>query len=217
MASRGARAQPTWPVRLGRWLGTRLARCRRWFGFDRNPLRRRTDRIEAAIRLAMVGLVVVAVPITAIAVGRWADDLALSHARAQAAREHVVTAVLLHQAPATGVPNPYTSVQQAWTPARWRPPGQPARTGQVLANVGARAGSTMQIWIDASGNVTDPPLDPRTIAGDVCIAVMLTCMVSWVMLLGSQTLAHRAIERRRIRAWDAEWRATGPLWTGHRG
>ena len=47
--------------------GTRLARCARRLGFDRNPLRRRTDRVEAAIRLATLILLLVAVPIVAVA------------------------------------------------------------------------------------------------------------------------------------------------------
>ena len=29
-------------------------------------------------------------------------------------------------------------------------------------------------------------------------------------------LARRALDRRRLRAWDAAWRVTGPLWSGHR-
>jgi len=32
--------------------GTRLARWARWLGLDHNPLRRPTDQVEAAIRLA---------------------------------------------------------------------------------------------------------------------------------------------------------------------
>ena len=99
--------------------GTRLARCARRLGFDRNPLRRRTDRIEAAIRLVTIILLLVAVPIVAIAVGRQADHLALRQARAQQAGEHEVTAVLLQQAQATGVPDPYTSIEMTYVLARW--------------------------------------------------------------------------------------------------
>lgn len=39
-----------------------LARCARWLGLDRNPLRRRTDQLEAAIRLTMV-ILLAAVPV----------------------------------------------------------------------------------------------------------------------------------------------------------
>src|SRR6201995_6192214 len=50
-----------------------LARLARRLGIDRNPLRRGTDRIEAALRLVVILLAVVAVPAAAVAAGRWAE------------------------------------------------------------------------------------------------------------------------------------------------
>ena len=89
----------------------RLAMLARRLGIDRNPLRRGTDRVEAALRLVMILLMVVAVPAAAIAAGRWADHYALHRAQLQRAVDHQVTAVLLEDAPAVGIPDPYTSVQ----------------------------------------------------------------------------------------------------------
>ena len=200
----------------GRRPGGRLARLARWLGFDRNPLRRGTDRIEAALRLVMMIMLVAAVPAAAVLVGQRADHLALNRARAQQATDHLVNAVLLEQAPATGIPDPYASVQTVWVPARWQLPGLPPRTGEVLATAGARKGSTVRIWIDASGAVTDPPPGHRDIVGDVSVAVIATCLVSWLVLLAAGTLARRVLDRQRLSAWEAEWRAGGPLWSGRR-
>jgi hypothetical protein len=127
-----------------------------------------------------------------------------------------VTAVLLRDAPAIGTPDPYTSVPTAWVPARWQPPGQPTRTGEVLAAAGARQGSTVRTWIDPSGAVTNPPPGHRVLVGDVWLAVVATCLVPWLVLLAAGTLARRVLDRRRVRAWEAEWRVSGPLWSGHR-
>lgn len=196
--------------------GGRLARLARWLGFDRNPLRRGTDRIEAVLRLVMMIMLVAAVPAAAVLVGQRADHLALNWARAQQQADHLVNAVLLEQAPATGIPDPYTSVQTAWVLARWQPSGQAPRTGEVLATAGTRKGSTVRTWIDASGAVTHPPPDHRDIAGDVCVAVVVTCLVSSLVLLASGTLVRWALDRRRLSAWEAEWRAAGPLWSGRR-
>ena len=195
--------------------GRRLARLARWLGFDRNPLRRGTDRIEAALRLVLMIMLVAAVPAAAVMAGQRADHSALNRAHAQQAADRWVNAVLIQQAPATGAPDPYTSVQTAWALARWQPPGLPPRTGEVLATAGARKGSSVRTWIDASGAVTDPPLDHREITGDVCIAVIATCLVSGLVLLALSTLVRRVLDRRRLSAWDAEWRASGPLWSGH--
>lgn len=199
-----------------RRLGTHLARRVRWLGFDRNPLRRRTDRIEAVLRLATVILFLVGVPIAAIVVGRQVDHMALRNAHAQQAAKHEVTAVLLERAQVSGAQNPYASTQMTDVLARWQPPGQSPRSGQVLAPAGTPAGSNVTIWIDASGAVTSPPPDHRDIVGDVTIAVVVTCIVASVLLLGASALARRVLDRRRLKAWDAEWRATGPLWSGRR-
>ena len=196
--------------------GEKLARLARWLGFDRNPLRRGTDRVEGILRLVMIIMVVAVVPATAVAAGRWTYHYVVHQAQVQQAVDHRVTAVLLRDAPATGVPDPYTSLETAWVPARWQPPGQPPRTGEVLAVAGARKGSTVRTWIAPSGAVTDPPLNHRVIRGDVLMAVMATLLVSSVLLLAAAALARRVLDRRRLRAWEAEWRTSGPLWSGHR-
>jgi hypothetical protein len=194
--------------------GSRLVRG---LGFDRNPLRRGTDRVEAVLRLILVILLVAGVPAAAVAVGRSADHQALHQAQAQRAAKHQVTATLLGDSPAIGSPNPYSSVQGSWVPARWQRAGHPPRTGMVFAVAGARKGSTVRIWTDPAGAITDPPLGRRDVVGDVMVAVMTTCLVSWLVLLAAWALARRALDRRRLRAWEAEWRASGPLWSGHRG
>ena len=194
----------------------RLARLARWLGIDRNPLRRGTDRVEAALRLVMILLVVTAVPAAAVAAGRWTDHYALHRAQAQRAVNHQVTAVLLEDAPAVRDPGPVHVRADLWVPARWQPPGQPPRTGEVLTLAGARKGSTVRTWINPSGAVTGPPLDRRFVVGDVWLAVIATCLVSWVLLLAAGVLVRRGLDRRRLRAWEAEWRASGPLWSGDR-
>ena len=204
------------PSRANRRPARSLVRMARWLGFDRNPLRRGTDRVEAILRLVLVILLVVVIPAAAVAAGRWADRPALRQAQAERAADHQVTAVLLENAPATGVPDPYTSVQTTWVRARWQPPGQPPRTGEVLAVAGARQGSTVRTWIDRSGAVTAPPADHRVIVGYVFLAVMATFEVSWLVLLAAVLLVRRALDRRRLNAWEAEWRASGPRWSGYR-
>jgi hypothetical protein len=195
----------------------RLVRMVRWFGFDHNPLRRGTDRIEAALRLVLVIALVVAVPAGAVAVGRWADHRALRLAQAEQVGDHLVTAVLLQNAPASGPPDPYTSVQITWVLARWQPPGHPPRTGEILAVAGALKGSTVRTWTDPSGEVTDPPSDHRVIVGYGCLAVMAPCLLSWLVLMAASGFVRQALDRRRLGAWESEWRASGPHWSGHRG
>lgn len=194
----------------------RTARLTRWLGFDRNPLRRGTDRVEGALRLVLITLLVLVVPAAAVAVGQWAYYRGLHQSQLKQATDHLVTAVLVQDAPASGPSDPYTSLPTTWVLARWQPPGQPPRTGQLLAVAGARKGSTVRTWIDPSGAITDPPPDHRIIVGYVWLAVMVTCLLSWLVLLAAVMLGRGALDRRRLSAWEAEWRASGPHWSSHR-
>ena len=195
---------------------TGLARCARWLGLTRSPLCRATDRAEGAIRLAVLILLVVAIPVAVIAAGRWTDHQALRQARAQAAADHPVRAVLLGESPGADAPDQYSAVQVNWVPGRWTAPDGSVRTGDVLAPAGALRGSTITAWVDPSGKITDPPAGHSEVVGDVVIATTLTSLGLLFVLLGGQALACRALDRRRLNAWEAEWRAIGPLWTGHR-
>jgi hypothetical protein len=195
--------------------GSRLARCARWLGLDHNPLRRRTDRIEAATRLATMILLVVIVPLACIIVGQFAAHLAERQVHSQQAAERTVTAVLLQAVPADNTPDPYSVVQMSMVPARWQPPGQVPRTGQVLAPIGARAGSPETIWIGASGAVAIGP-DTGLVDAAICVAVVNTWLAAGLILMLSNGLARHLLERRRMSDWDAEWQATGPRWSGRR-
>ena len=160
-------------------------------------------------------MLVAVVPAAAFVAGQQADHAAQNRADAQQAADHLVNAGMLQQAAPTGTPHPYTSVQITWVLARWQPPGLPPRTGEVPATAGTRKGSTVRTWIDASGAVTNPPLDHRDISGEVCVAVIATCLGSWLVLLASARSLAGLLDRRRLNGWDAEWRASGPLSSGH--
>jgi hypothetical protein len=59
---------------------------------------------------------------------------------------------------------------QARALAQWQGPGPAPRTGEVLATSGLPAGSAVTVWLDASGKLTGPPLQPGQIT-DRTIAV----------------------------------------------
>jgi hypothetical protein len=101
-------------------------------------------------------------------------------------------------------------------PGRWTAPDGSAHTGQVLAPVDAAKGSTVQTWIDASGAPATAPDDHSDVIADVVIVVTVSTLMLTFMRLGAQALIRRTLDHRRLAAWDDEWRATGPLWTGHR-
>src|SRR5215831_7972957 len=111
--------------------GQRTAPLARRLGLDRNPLRRRSDRAEAWIRIALVLAFLIGAPLAFLGAERWADSVAPTVGHAQRAGEHRVPATLLQGVP--GGSDSFAVVTLGWVRARWIVPGGPARTGYVEA------------------------------------------------------------------------------------
>jgi hypothetical protein len=190
-------------------------RGRLWRGWwpDHNPLWRACDRVEAAIVAGLLLGFLIGAPLAALAAGRLAYSAAIRAERAQLAGRRQVSAVLLTGARARPE-GPAALGPQAR--ARWTGPDGLRHAGTVPAPAGARAGSTVIVWIDASGRPAGPPLRPVQLADRVVIAVVLTSFGLGVVLLATGVLARYLLDRRRLAAWDADWQATGPRWTGAR-
>ncbi len=182
---------------------------------DDNPLRRRADRVEAWIAGGLLAAFLICGPLAALLAGYYASAFALRVARDQRAAWHQVPAVLLASA-ATSEDFSYGGVVLPLARARWTAPDGVRRTGNVPALPGARSGSTVQIWVDASGHLTEPPLRPDQVTGQSVLASVCAPIIVGLVLLAAGGLAHSVMDRRRMAAWDADWQATGPRWTSRR-
>ena len=60
-----------------------------------------------------------------------------------------------------------------------------------------------------------PPLQPLQVRGQAALSAVLAPVVVGLMALCAGQLAHNELGRRRLAAWETEWRATGPQWTRH--
>ena len=196
--------------------GTRRGRCARWLGLDHNPLRRPADRIEAWLRLLAVTLALTALPVAAIGIGVIANQAMARQAQAQQHSDHLVSAVLTQPAPKDDV-DPYVPDPQVWARARWTAPDGTARSGQILAPAGTPAGRTVRAWVNSAGMTVDPPVGHQDVMTVSIMIGVSSGLMLILLLMGLQALARRALDRQRLAAWDTEWRATGPLWTNHRG
>ena len=198
---RAAPGGPRWKARLARA-----------FGLDGNPLRRASDRAEAWIRAGLLVIFLTAGPIAAIAAGQWTAHAASAGTSGQ---PHAARAVLLQQAIAPARPAPAVRDVQVWVRARWESAGGSARTGEVPAPAGAPAGTVVTVWLNASGRVTGPP-QPGVAASAAVLTAVMTLAIMAFALLATLRLIQRFLNWRRLAAWEAAWRATGPRWTDHR-
>jgi hypothetical protein len=186
--------------RHGRWV--------RGLWPDRNPLRRAADRVEAAIVAGLLAIFVVGAPLAALAADRWfyAAGFRVEHAQQSSWRQ--VPATLLATAPYPGYTGYETQV-----PARWTAPNGTRVSGEIPAPAGARAGSTVLVWVNASGRLTGPPLRPGQVTGQAALAALLAALSVGMLALCAGLVAHSGLERRRLAAWDSDWRVTEPKWT----
>lgn len=194
---------------LKRWV-TALARR---MGVDANPLRRGCDRAEGWVRLGLVVAFLVASPLAAIGLGHLTNDASIRAARAQAASEHWIPAVLLERVSRNPNDPLAGTTQLAWTRAKWTAPDGRQRRGEVPAKVGSRAGRQVHIWVDEAGDLVYGPIGQGQIASRVIAVVALTPAVLAVVLLGVAWLTGRLLDRRRMTRWATEWSAVEPLWT----
>ena len=189
--------------------------CVKWHGGwlrrlwpDRNPLRRAADRVEAAIVAGLLAAFVVGAPLAALAVGRWSYAAGSRVEHAQQAAWRQVPATLRATAPYPG----YTGYE-AQVPARWTAQNGTRVSGEIPAPGGTRAGSTLLVWVDASGRLTGPPLRPGQVTGEAALAALLAALSVGMLVLCAGVAARCGLDRWRLAAWDSEWRVTEPQWT----
>ncbi len=191
-----------------------LLRLVRGWRLDRNPLRRRSDRVETVVLGGLLAVFLAGAPFAAGAAGSWTHASGVREARAQRAVSYPVQATLLQAASGWDAYLGGASVPEAT--ARWRAPDGELRTGLVYVPGGAAGGSTMLIWVTHSGQQAEPPLQPGQIAGRVELAETIAVVALAVVLAVPGGLAWRTLNARRLAGWDADWLATGPRWSPRR-
>ena len=179
---------------------------------DRNPLRRTSDRLAAAIMAAALITFLAGAPVVALAAGWWAQAAAAQVARAQHASWRQVPAVLVTGAPGA-MDLSYGAAAPPEARARWTAPDGTARRGYVEVPAGSRAGRTVPIWVDRAGGQTGPPLRPDQVTGQTVLAMVAAPLTLAAVLVCAGALGLQAVNRRRLAAWDAGWDTTGPEWT----
>jgi hypothetical protein len=187
----------------------RATRLARRLGLDRNPLRRRTDKIAACLAAVAIAVFLVGAPLLSMAAVGWAD-------RAAAAEQHAarswrqVPAVLQQGASASAG---WELPGYSWVRARWIAPDGRARAGLIPVSDAVSAGRVVPLWVDAAGSPIVPPPSRRTVPARQALAVVIAVGTPGIVLLCLACAGRWMLERRRLADWEAEWAAVGPVWT----
>jgi hypothetical protein len=180
---------------------------------DRNPLRRRWDRFESAIAISLLALLLTGGSILGVAAGRVADGRV---------RQQVQAERSWHQVTAAIAPRDVRRVAAAasrWsaTPARvsWAADGR-VRTARVSVPPGAGRHGTVTVWVNGQGRLTGMPAAYPNLRAEVAVFAVSAVLGLACALSVAWAGARRLLDRRRMAAWEAEWRLIGPQWSRRR-
>lgn len=173
-------------------------------------LARASDRAQAAILLASLLVAVLLLPVV-VGLGLAVDRNLVADSARQRAQGHVVVATLLRDAPPVAVDGAGQLVAgSVQTPARWRGSDGTMTQGRVPADRGLRAGSPVQVWVDAAGRPAPRPVTAaRAAAIGVLVGAAAWATAVLVLALGFW-LVRRGLDRHRSRAWSREWALIAP-------
>jgi len=195
----GTRRRDIRATRLGRFVRGR-----------RNPLRRGSDRVETAVLALLVIAFLAAAPFATLASGSWALARAHQAQLAAQASSYQVPAVVLKLDAPSGAAYADPGAQAKWT-AR----DGTVITGEIPVPLGTAVGSTQWLWTTDDGQLTNPPLEDSQVTGQAYVAEGFAVVILAILLTSTGLMTRWTLDKRRMAAWDAEWRATGPRWTTH--
>jgi hypothetical protein len=185
----------------------------RMFGWDRNPLRRRIDRVEAGVLAGLIAVFLIGAPVLVAGAGHLARAAGLRALRTQATWSQVSATV------PRAAPNQSESSGQLDTvllQARWTAPDGQSRSGLITTSPGVVVGNTTRIWVSRSGSPTGAPRERSELLGWTPIAEVGTALVLALMFFLAVRLQRWLFARSRLACWHKAWRAQGPRWTGQR-
>jgi hypothetical protein len=181
---------------------------------DRNPLRRRSDRVESYLLAGLLVAALAGAPFAAQAASHAAYAGALRAERAQLAALHQVRAVITE--PAGDSNSAYTLSTEVPVQAAWTSPAGERRTADILVLAGTPKGTRITIWTDARGNLSNPPLQPSQVAGQGDVAALGAIVTVVALYLCATGIVRYVMYRRRMAAWDADWVVTAQTWNRQR-
>lgn len=184
----------------------RCARVRLW-RWRRNPLRRRSDVIEAWVMLAGWLLALVG----GLLAGLTAADAIERSTDRQRAERREVSAVVVEDVEdrvrtrAVGDP-------RVWATVRWTAPDGSTHTDEARVSALSPAGNRVSIWIDEDGRLTAEPLTDEEAQFHAASGGVLAGAGVCGIVLGAVWLTRLYLSRRRFQQWAAEWQRIDTRW-----
>ncbi|MHB9864234.1 Rv1733c family protein [Streptomyces sp. YIM S03343] len=186
-------------------------RTKKWlWRWQANPLRRHDDVVEAWIVLVVWVVVLVGGTAIGLVTSRVAGDVFAQ----QRAERHTATAVLVNDVPSTATAGGTSA--RVMSKVRWTAPDGTSRTGKSLVVSGQQAGARVEVWLDASGTLTNEPPTATEASLEAALLGFAAGAALAGTVFGAGAVARWELDRRRVDEWGREWDLVGPRWGGHK-
>ncbi|MFC4494351.1 hypothetical protein ACFPA8_09420 [Streptomyces ovatisporus] len=184
-------------------------RTRKWlWRWRNNPLKRRSDRVEAWVGLAAGVVMAASAPVT----GAMASD-ALGDSLRENSQLTRTKAVLTENAPTTDSFATVTGDARVPAKVRWESADGHSRTARAPVEAGTPARTNVTVWLDSRGVPRQPPPGATEIMGESAAAGSAAAVATCFVIGGGCWLTRRRIDAARDKDWEREWAAVGPWWT----
>lgn len=163
----------------------------------RNPLLRRTDRIEALVLLVALAASLIAISAAEVA-GALVFDARHRQYTAEAQARHPVVATVI-----SALPSPQS--EAIVVHLRW-PAATGERTGSFQHATALGAGQHIEIWVDPDGNRVRPPTPSWHAAVDAVATTLVIVLAYGVAMASAVGSVRSRLDRARDAAWEREIR-----------
>ncbi|WP_438290504.1 Rv1733c family protein [Streptomyces sp. HUAS TT7] len=187
-------------------------KVRRW-RWRHNPLRRRSDTIEAWTRVVLGTALFLGAPLAGSLAGLTMYDQAQATAAQQRASRHLVRATVLEDVPTSPASTDGAATRQVSPVAvRWTTSDGRTVTGNVKMPEGTRSGSPTDIWVDTHDRTTTAPRSSSDSRAQAMGVGGVTTTAAGLAVGGLWLAFRSTANRRRMAEWERDWAVTGPQW-----
>ncbi|GHF04379.1 hypothetical protein GCM10010359_01530 [Streptomyces morookaense] len=182
----------------------------------RNPLRRRSDVVEAWAGVAAVVLMLVLGTAAGWAVGSFAHGALREAVRQQQQHRHLVSAEVVRSV--TGTPaepdHESTTGREGYGRflARWQDPDGVEHTGLVALHQAPGPADRFPLWTDDEGRIAGRPMDRATAVVHAVLAGAAAAAGAAGLVEGVRRVVVWRLVHRRYAQWDREWQQAGHTW-----
>ncbi|MFH9331970.1 hypothetical protein ACH4KU_23680 [Streptomyces althioticus] len=173
-----------------------------------NPLRRRSDHLEAWISRLLLLILLLGLPAATLGTGLATYRSAMGTVRTQSAERHEVDARVVSAV------RTVTATEEQRAQVRWIDDEGTTRTDNALVKPHTPNGATVRVWVTRDGAVTGPPMTENQAMTTSWFTGGAAATGFVAMIYVTRVGVRHKLDRERYALWDAEWERVEPLWAG---